>query len=352
MSLAKEDLGLTPREFAVLQMVSKGLKNKEIAREVFLAEKTIEHMLSVKDDDRGIFRKIGVKNRAEAAAWVTSYRLLKEQSDAHLQQVRQVRINGNARLAMIWAEQAATRLQEEIYRWNCSAKILQPILGNLGRILFERLIAHFEVVMPPAIRPLAQELITQIRTIATECGDQDLYGLAAYGSGLAYYLSGQRAKAIKAFTEALGFVRTDDYKLSSLRYLALNWAYLGELAKFKEMEGRIKDLLGRGIFVNDHFICMALEGMGRGQGILKLPEAFDTLEEGWRMYTKVKSPINKLPMRHVQLTRSELEVGQYFDLGDKQRGQSRLEESLWLARDNGYVRYEKYLQNFVNQRAA
>ena len=52
---------LTPRETDVLRATARGLSNKEIARELVLAEVTIKLHLST------IFRKIGVRSRTEAA---------------------------------------------------------------------------------------------------------------------------------------------------------------------------------------------------------------------------------------------------------------------------------------------
>lgn len=52
---------LTPREIDVLRAATRGLSNKEIARELELAEVTVKLHLS------SIFRKIGVRSRTEAA---------------------------------------------------------------------------------------------------------------------------------------------------------------------------------------------------------------------------------------------------------------------------------------------
>lgn len=56
---------LTPRELQVLSAVSKGISNKEIGRELGLAEVTVKLHL------RSIFRKIGARSRAEAAVIAT-----------------------------------------------------------------------------------------------------------------------------------------------------------------------------------------------------------------------------------------------------------------------------------------
>jgi len=54
--------GLTARELEVLLLLSDGLRNAEIARRLFVSEKTIDHHVSA------ILRKLGVRSRGEAAA--------------------------------------------------------------------------------------------------------------------------------------------------------------------------------------------------------------------------------------------------------------------------------------------
>ena len=60
---------LTSRESDVLKRVARGLSNKEIGRELGLAEITIKlHM-------RNVFRKIGARSRSEAAVMATKANL-------------------------------------------------------------------------------------------------------------------------------------------------------------------------------------------------------------------------------------------------------------------------------------
>lgn len=56
-------LQLTARENEVLQLITQGLTNEQIANELVVVLKTVEKHVA------GIFRKLGVKNRTEAAAW-------------------------------------------------------------------------------------------------------------------------------------------------------------------------------------------------------------------------------------------------------------------------------------------
>ncbi|WP_428603719.1 LuxR C-terminal-related transcriptional regulator [Sedimenticola sp.] len=52
---------LTPRERGILELVSTGKSNKEVAQELFLSEKTIKHYMT------NILQKLQVRNRVEAA---------------------------------------------------------------------------------------------------------------------------------------------------------------------------------------------------------------------------------------------------------------------------------------------
>ncbi len=53
---------LSPRELSILKLVAQGQSNKEIARNLGIAPET------VKTHVKSIFAKLGVQNRAQAAA--------------------------------------------------------------------------------------------------------------------------------------------------------------------------------------------------------------------------------------------------------------------------------------------
>jgi DNA-binding CsgD family transcriptional regulator len=54
---------LTPRQLEVLQLLARGLRNKEIARRLDLTPKTVMHHLTA------VYRTLGVRGRSEATAW-------------------------------------------------------------------------------------------------------------------------------------------------------------------------------------------------------------------------------------------------------------------------------------------
>jgi DNA-binding NarL/FixJ family response regulator len=56
----RKNLGLTRREQQIVQLVSEGLTNKEIASRLFLSEQTVKNHL------RHMLRKAGATDRLEA----------------------------------------------------------------------------------------------------------------------------------------------------------------------------------------------------------------------------------------------------------------------------------------------
>ncbi|MBK7722818.1 MAG: response regulator transcription factor [Austwickia sp.] len=65
---------LTDRELDVLRGVARGLSNRDIARELFIAENT------VKNHVRNILEKLGLRSRIEAAMYAVRHRLVDHQT--------------------------------------------------------------------------------------------------------------------------------------------------------------------------------------------------------------------------------------------------------------------------------
>jgi DNA-binding CsgD family transcriptional regulator len=62
VSTRENPAGLTRRELEVLKLLGEGLRNREIASQLFLSEKTVDHHVSA------ILRKLGVETRGQAVA--------------------------------------------------------------------------------------------------------------------------------------------------------------------------------------------------------------------------------------------------------------------------------------------
>jgi DNA-binding CsgD family transcriptional regulator len=56
----REDLGITRRELEILELISRGMSNREIAQKLFVSENT------VKTHSSRVFDKLGAKRRTQA----------------------------------------------------------------------------------------------------------------------------------------------------------------------------------------------------------------------------------------------------------------------------------------------
>ena len=60
---------LTPREREVLRLIARGYTYKEIARELYISVKTVEHHVS------SVLRKLQLSTRHQLTRWATERRL-------------------------------------------------------------------------------------------------------------------------------------------------------------------------------------------------------------------------------------------------------------------------------------
>jgi DNA-binding NarL/FixJ family response regulator len=70
MRMSENDPALTRREIEILQLVSEGHSNSQVARMLWVTEQTVKFHLS------NIYRKLNVANRTEASRWAQLHGLL------------------------------------------------------------------------------------------------------------------------------------------------------------------------------------------------------------------------------------------------------------------------------------
>jgi DNA-binding CsgD family transcriptional regulator len=66
----REDLSITPREMEILQLIAKGMSNREIADKLFVSENT------VKTHSSRVFDKLGARRRTQAVQLGKEFGLL------------------------------------------------------------------------------------------------------------------------------------------------------------------------------------------------------------------------------------------------------------------------------------
>ena len=67
-----DNLNLTRREMDILEMLVKGNSNRDMAEAMFISEKTVKNHLT------SIFRKLGVKDRTQAAVFAIRHKIVEE----------------------------------------------------------------------------------------------------------------------------------------------------------------------------------------------------------------------------------------------------------------------------------
>lgn len=70
--------GLSNREVEVAIMISKGVTNKEAADQLFVTEKTVKFHLT------NIYKKMGVRSRAQLIVWCMPYMTFVEEPAVNL----------------------------------------------------------------------------------------------------------------------------------------------------------------------------------------------------------------------------------------------------------------------------
>ncbi|HYW72729.1 MAG TPA: response regulator transcription factor [Pyrinomonadaceae bacterium] len=65
-----EQLGITPREFEILELIARGMSNREIAEKLFVSENTI------KTHSSRLFDKLSAKRRTQAVQIAKELRLI------------------------------------------------------------------------------------------------------------------------------------------------------------------------------------------------------------------------------------------------------------------------------------
>ena len=66
----REDLGMTPRELEILELIAQGMSNREIAEKLFVSENTVKTHCS------RVFDKLGAKRRTQAVQFGKEFGLL------------------------------------------------------------------------------------------------------------------------------------------------------------------------------------------------------------------------------------------------------------------------------------
>lgn len=119
--------GLSKREAEVVEMVTKGLSNKEVANQLFVTEKTIKFHLT------NIYKKMSLKSRAQLIVWCMPHQhFLEEEARRSAQQVVPQPNNGGQ--DMLVHQNPIPRGSSTVTSMNNPPDYLTPPVGNKPNI--------------------------------------------------------------------------------------------------------------------------------------------------------------------------------------------------------------------------
>jgi transcriptional regulator with XRE-family HTH domain len=277
------------------------------------------------------------------ASW-TNYDFRIEAFTTDLKTIHRMRAEGNTSLCLETAGDVAKRLQKFLKEIS-DAERQKPLLRLYALIKLEEAKAYTWCIPSDNIWAVTRPIVEEVKDIAKRGDDAELFGLAEFREGDAYYIAGHHHLSQRLLNRALEKIADADTQLWILRNVALNWAYLAAEEHFRKVESAIQDLINRSSSFGLDRLCNALEGLARAQGILGLSEAFQTWSMGGEIYAKMKRENKMAPFREVELIRTQLELIRHFHPRATRRLEAIGQRGLFLAREFGYLRHEKYIQN-------
>jgi len=263
----------------------------------------------------------------------------------------QARINGDPNLAL----EIAAHLTEwlvPLTQWDGPPRAMEPMLLLASRALYESAIAIEETTSRSNITDRATPISRQLHEIAKYCRCSEPSGLVYSIVGNAHYTQELHSKAVHELEMAVDMLKRPDQRLWAVRALILSRAYLRDRTGFHKAERIALRIIESGRFTEaalEH-VVHTMEGIGRGQGLLGMPQALDTLEAATKLYDSVVAAGVRAPIRPVQMARSRLEVIRLQHPRDVGLIEQVGQEGLKAARQFGYVRHGGIIEQILQER--
>jgi hypothetical protein len=231
-----------------------------------------------------------------------------------------------------------------------SGETSKPWLDLLSWTLLEKAGGIIDIGFPNVIMTHAKPIVDEVINICTLSKDKVTYGLALICMGDIYYLKKNYETSLRFLKEAKDYSTNakPQIKSRSLRTTALNWAYLNKKREFLQTEKEIIQFIDEGRFSRLQDASKLLEGVGRGQGLLLIPNSFETLERSREILAN-RSENGKIPpLRSVQIARSQLEVMKIMEPSDIGTIDKIGQEGFKIAFENGYERHATKIRQYLD----
>ena len=265
-----------------------------------------------------------------------------------LQTIRQIRRRGVPDLAIEAASVTGDQIRQTIRRVE-STKIHQPLQEILGHLLYEQGGSYHEVLLPNQVLPYTRPISKELKEIAQALGKVEFFGLAQLVLGGSHFVARQDDLAIPLYEEAVLALESAERQIEAVRGIAIAWAQLQDKSEFEKAETKAREIIEKGQWVRLAMVCSLVEGLGHAQGLLKLEQAFKTLEESRDQYSTIQHTDQAEPRFIVQLAFSQIDSMVHLGTADTRAFEAIGMEGLRTAQEHGYERYATRIENLLKK---
>ena len=214
-----------------------------------------------------------------------------------------LRTKGNPREAIevvSFLEKISKSLEEHYpVEWEKNKKVF-------ARALNERSRAWGEIASPKEVLSLILPDAERAINLGKKAKDQDVLAMAYMNIGGAEYVAKNWQRSANYLEKTFREVDADT-QIEFLRTLALNYAFLGKKARFKQVRKEAIKRIERKKFSNVFNVVSLLEALGRGLAVLNSPkEAFSTLDEAEKLCLKAERERGDAPFFESQIIRGKI----------------------------------------------
>jgi transcriptional regulator with XRE-family HTH domain len=221
-------------------------------------------------------------------------------------------------------------------------RLLSQVLAEQGRIYSETSLVDI------AVNGMLQ-IANELDTISLELKDNQVLGLKYTTLGALNYRLKRHGKSLEYHSQAVGLIELKDWVIDVVRAMAVGAGQTQNKKRFSTVEGRIKAMLEQDQHLTLSNTSYLLEGLARGQAYLGQDESWTTLQEVKNMYHQTHNFDVEIPLRRLQLIRSQIAVVIQLNPNDTQLIIELATEGKKLGQLYGYQRYVSDIDQLLLQ---
>lgn len=261
--------------------------------------------------------------------------------DGLIDSVRNIRIQGNPTQAI--------NIVEQLDRWvlekgrHASAAQYSQIQATHGWLLLEKANTYRDFLAGQEILKAALPILKEVAQIATACANEEMLGRVGRQFGSLCYITEDYPSAIQHYQACIGLLKTPEERLVVLSGLAISLGYSGKVKEVGKVAAKFNQLLDETECSDLPTVCDALQTVARAQGLVKLDDAWKTLDQ-LQAFCLKKNLVGQLaPIRDVQLYKAQVEVIVQFEPWRKADLEILGQRGLTLAQTYGFHRHSKQI---------